>query len=92
MITIFAILFAWAFGGAFKRDSMRKVFYLIMGLIVVLVGASRIYLRAHWVSDVLAGISLGVFSVTFFMLFLRGMVWSHEYLLHFFKKRLKPIE
>ena len=92
MITIFAILFAWAFGGAFKKDSHRKIFYVTMTVIVILVGGSRIYLRTHWVSDVLAGVSLGVFSVTFFMLFLRGTVWSHERLLHFFKKHLKPIE
>lgn len=91
MITIFVILFGWAFGGAFKKEWSRKIFYVVLGTIVLLVGVSRIYLRAHWVSDVLAGVSLGVFSVTFFMLFLRGTVWSHERLLHFFKKHVKPI-
>ena len=92
MITIFAILFAWAFDGAFKKSSSRKIFYGVMTFIVLLVGASRIYLRAHWVSDVLAGISLGVFSVTFYMLFLRGVIWSHEQLLHIFRRHIKPIE
>lgn len=90
MITIFVILFVWTFDGLVTSRAGKIVFYSAGALVVVLVGMSRIYLRAHWFSDVLAGVALGVFTTTFFMLFLRGLIWSHGSLLHFFRKQTKP--
>lgn len=48
---------------------------LLIGCIVwpVMIAFSRVYLDVHWLSDVIAGIGLGLFWVTFIMLILRLM-------------------
>jgi undecaprenyl-diphosphatase len=43
--------------GVMRRH--RYVPFVVASLIVLLVGASRIYLGAHWLSDVLGGYALG---------------------------------
>ncbi len=92
MITIFAVLLFWAFGEEFKHKYSKRLFAWALVLLVFLVCFSRLYLRAHWTSDVVAGISLGLFSVTFFMLLLRGTIWSQEWLIHIFRRHIKPLE
>jgi undecaprenyl-diphosphatase len=37
--------------------------YSMAGLLILLIALSRVYLGAHWFSDVLAGLSLGIFWV-----------------------------
>ncbi len=44
-------------------QSRRWLPYLAAGLLVMPIALSRIYLGAHWLSDVLAGLSLGLFWV-----------------------------
>ena len=45
--------------GAAGSPKARTVVWLAAGLVGMAVGASRIYLGAHWLSDVLAGYALG---------------------------------
>src|SRR5690348_13494689 len=47
-------------GLSFRR---RAVLWSAAALVVLIVGASRIYLGAHWLTDVLAGYALGAFWV-----------------------------
>lgn len=45
----------------------RRTAYGAAGLIIMVVVASRLYLGAHWLSDVLGGLTLGLFWVTLLM-------------------------
>jgi membrane-associated phospholipid phosphatase len=53
-------MIAYAFVLPQCRRRRRVIGILLMVAIVLLVGFSRIYLRAHWFSDVVAGWSIGV--------------------------------
>ena len=41
-------------------DAARALLYVFVGTLVALIGFSRLYLGAHWLSDVLGGLSLGL--------------------------------
>lgn len=68
VITSLTFMVAYTFFGRVK--SMLGKFNLVVGsiLVAVLVCISRLYLGAHWALDVLAGISLGLLSVSFTIL------------------------
>jgi undecaprenyl-diphosphatase len=44
-----------------RRPSARFAVVLALTLLVLVIGFSRIYLRAHWFSDVLGGFAIGTF-------------------------------
>lgn len=66
--TAFFFLLAHAFFNRMKTLSGKVV--LISGSIlsVALISFSRLYLGAHWILDILAGIALGLLSVSFVVL------------------------
>ncbi len=46
-----------------RRSNMRRLAYVVAGLVVVLVAADRVLLGRHFPSDVVAGVLLGAFVV-----------------------------
>lgn len=68
--TVLAGSLAWIYARRLEGKHRR---WLIIGLTIlpILIGISRIYLRVHWVSDVVAAYALGVFIVTSTVLIMR---------------------
>lgn len=50
-----------------KNKKLRNFLCVILALIPVLIGISRIYLRVHYPSDVLAGFAIGISFVIIFV-------------------------
>lgn len=51
---------AFALAREIRQRGNRVLLYVVAGVIVVLVGASRVYLGVHWPTDVLAGWLAGI--------------------------------
>lgn len=50
-----------------ENKKLRNLLCFILGIIPILIGFSRIYLRVHYVSDVVAGLCVGIMCVLVFM-------------------------
>ena len=66
--TAFFFLLAHTFFGRMKTAGKKTVLILGSVFSAALICFSRLYLGAHWTLDILAGISLGVLSVSFTIL------------------------
>lgn len=64
---IFFFLIAYFFKDSVRNIVWRRVYISACMVSATLVCFSRLYLNVHWLSDILAGIALGVFWVTLFI-------------------------
>ena len=65
---IFFTLIIYFFTHYIKGQTAREFFVLVNVILIILVCLSRIYLNVHWLSDVIAGVTFGVFWATFSIL------------------------
>jgi undecaprenyl-diphosphatase len=64
MATILFLSFCIYVFSRLVDNKKKKMYFAISIIVILLVGLSRIYLNAHWTSDVLAGWCLGMFWAT----------------------------
>jgi membrane protein DedA with SNARE-associated domain/membrane-associated phospholipid phosphatase len=67
LAVIFFGLIIYFFKDSIRSIIWRRIYVFGCVLAAVAVCLSRLYLNAHWLSDVLAGVALGVFWITFFI-------------------------
>ena len=65
---IFFLFLIYCFKDDIKNKILKIMFITINIILFFLIGFSRIYLDAHWFSDVLAGFSLGLFWLSLIIL------------------------
>jgi len=83
-IIFFAIL-AYYLKNHIQRKSLKISLILLCITITFLIGFSRVYLKVHWFSDIIAGFALGMFWLTLMVLFL-------EFITSVFKEKVKKIK
>lgn len=88
MALIFFSLVLFGCVNLIKNKILKYLFAAGNILLILAVGFSRIYLKVHWFSDVIAGYALGLFWLTFLILVFRiGIKFRQDYPDYFkFKK------
>lgn len=82
-VTFYGLLIYIVFKG-FKNKAFKWTLISLLLVLILIIGFSRIYLRVHYASDVIAGFSVG-------LLWLVICVWVLNRLEKFSKKEVNPI-
>jgi undecaprenyl-diphosphatase len=61
MALVFFSLLIYLFKDDIKKEVWKHVFIISSMFLALLIGFSRIYLNAHWLTDVIGGFALGMF-------------------------------
>ncbi len=79
MATIFFTLIIYIFICKIKSLVIRELSIVLSVLLIVLVSVSRLYLGVHWLSDIIAGCSFGLFWTTSIILSVRyfGLIYTN---------------
>lgn len=75
--TIFFLTLLFLVDKKVKDHTLHFLVTLVAVGLVIMTGASRLYLGVHWASDVIAGFALGVFWITLSLLILRRVEYHH---------------
>ena len=59
-------LLIWMIWRHHRHDAMRVVWCVVFGLVIVMVGVSRVYLGVHYASDVIAGFCVSLVWLAFY--------------------------
>jgi undecaprenyl-diphosphatase len=82
-VSFYGLLIYLAWENVYNR-SWKWIATSILVLLILLIGFSRIYLRLHYFSDVIAGFSAGVIWLTL-------SLWSVRLIERFSQRKIDPI-
>lgn len=67
-----------------RNKPMRRTLIVAFALIIIMIGVSRVYLNVHYLTDVIAGYSVGIIWLLF-------SLWSIRKLERYSKRKVEPI-
>ncbi|HKP54854.1 MAG TPA: phosphatase PAP2 family protein [Chloroflexia bacterium] len=76
-VVLYGFVFYLAFTLLLRRFLLRWLVLVICGIMIALVGPSRVYMGQHWASDVLAGYALGFMYLLAVIEFYRFWIRRH---------------
>ena len=85
MSVIFFLLNIYLFKNKIKNNTLKYSYICLNLFMILFIGFNRIYLNVHWFSDVIAGFALGVFCLTFSILFTKAIF-------SFYEKKIKTLD